>query len=120
MNKLNRRIIFMAVFFLLSACERAVNGHKTVSYLIHGEKQGVLYPLEVRQHSEDVLIQLKESAPVPDILSVDAKGRVVPFSFTTEGTMLVVPGKFDHLRLRHDGVGTVDIIRQEIAKPSTN
>lgn len=117
MNNFNKLIIpAAAALLLLAACDRAVNVNKRVPYAIEGDPHSVLYPLEVKRDSEDVRIQLKQFAPVPEVFSVDPSGRTVAFNFTVAGNTLIVPGKFDHLRLRHEGAQAIDIISVETVK----
>jgi hypothetical protein len=109
-------ILAAAALLLLAACDNAVNPNKRVPYLIKGDPHSVLYPLDVKRDSEDVRIELKESAPVPEVFSVDASGRAVAFNFTVEGNTLIVPGKFDHLRLRYKGAEAIDIVSEDTVK----
>lgn len=106
------RVIVLAVttLLLLSACDNAVRANKNVTYTIKGDTQSLIYPLAVKQDSEDVRIQMKQSAPLPEIFSIDAKGNAVAFIYTSEGDAIIVPGKFDHLQLRHAGTKPIDII----------
>lgn len=102
-----------ASLLLLSACDNAVIENKAVTYQITGDKQSLLYPLSVKRDSEDVLIELKELAQLPEIVSVDALGKEVAFNYTTEQRTLVVPNKFEHIQLRHAGTAPVDIISKQ-------
>ena len=77
----------------------------------HGHS--ALYPLVVKREGEDVHIELNQSAPVPEISSIDAMGHAMAFNFTQAGNTLTVPGKFDHLRLRHAGAAVIDIFSEE-------
>ena len=94
----------------MSACEKAVREHETATYQIQGDLNGKLYPIMVEQHSEDVFITLKESAPIPKVFSVDTKGQENVFLFKMEQNTLIIPGKFDHISLRHAGEKSVEII----------
>ena len=87
--------------------------HESVTYQIHGDLSGKLYPIIVEQHSEDVFIILKESAPIPEVFSVDTKGQEKAFLFKIEQNTLIIPGKFDHISLRHVGEKSVDIVRKK-------
>ena len=109
-NNFNRLIIMSATLLGLAACDQAVMANKSARYLIKGDPHSALYPIEVKRDGEDVRIVLHDAAPVPAIFSVDALGRAVAFHFTIKGTALIVPGKFDHLQLRHEGTGAVDIV----------
>jgi len=95
--------------FLCAACDNAVRENTKATYAVVGDKQSILYPVEVRTDSEDVRIQMKESAPTPEIFSLDASGHAEPYLFKAEGNALTVPGKFDHLQLRHPGSQAIDI-----------
>ncbi|MFI4940211.1 MAG: hypothetical protein ACHP7O_07715 [Burkholderiales bacterium] len=85
-------------------------------YAIQGDARSVLYPLSVKRDSEDVRIVLNESAPVPDIVEVDPSGRAAAFNFTVEGHTVTVPGKFDHIQLRHKGAAAIDIVSEDTVK----
>lgn len=87
--------------------------HEPVTYLIEGDVNGKLYPIIVEQHSEDVYIKLKESAPIPEVFSVDMKGKEKTYLFTVEQNTLIIPGKFEHLSLRHVGEKSVEIIQEK-------
>jgi hypothetical protein len=116
LNQFNRLIALGTVMLLLAACDKAVTMHKSVSYLIKGGQTGALYPLDVKEGNEDVRVTLKDSAPVPEIVSIDASGNEVAFNFTIEDHALIMPGKFEHLRLRHEGNESIDIFRKEAVK----
>ncbi|HEY8101078.1 MAG TPA: TrbG/VirB9 family P-type conjugative transfer protein [Burkholderiaceae bacterium] len=111
MNYFTKLIIpVLTTLSLLTACDNAVRVKKNVTYSIKGDPQNVIYPLAVKPDSEDVRIQMKESAPIPEIFSIDARENAVAFNFTTEGSTIIVPGKFDHLQLRLKGAKPIDII----------
>lgn len=115
LSQFNRLAAFVAALLLLAACDRAVRAHVDVAYRVEGNPQSALYPVEVRQDNEDVLIRLKNSAPAPEVTSIDPAGHEAAFNFAADGDRLLVPAKFDHLRLRYQG-DTVDILRKEAAK----
>lgn len=116
MTSYNKAHVVASLLLLLTACNKAVTAHAKVTYLVQGNPQSALYPVDVRQTNEDVVIQLKQSAPVPEVTSVDSEGHELAFNFETAGTGLIVPAKFSHLRLRHKGDDTTDIVRQESPK----
>ncbi|MBC7405494.1 MAG: hypothetical protein H7252_07405 [Cytophaga sp.] len=119
MKNIIKITIFMAAIVSLSACQKAVRAHENVSFRVQGDLHSALYPMHVEQRSEDVYIQLKVSAPVPEISSLDVNGNEEVFLFNIEQDMLIVPGKFDHLCLRHAGEKTIDIVRDDLyAGPS--
>jgi hypothetical protein len=101
---------------MLSACDNAVQANKRMPYAVQGDARSVLYPLSVKRDSEDVHIVLKESAPVPEVFSVDPSGRAEVFNFTIEGHTVTVPGKFDHIQLRHEGAAAIDIVSEDTVK----
>ena len=102
-----------AVLLLMAACQKALKAPVESSYLIKGNKQSRLYPLDVRQHSEDALIELKAGAPLPEIESLDAAGNNIKFNFHIVSNTIVVPGKFEHLHLHYGSDEAVDIFRQD-------
>lgn len=87
--------------------------HETVTYQIQGDLNGNLYPIMVEQHSEDVFITLKESAPIPEVFSVDTKGQEKVFLYEVKQNTLIIPGKFDHISLRHAGEKSIEIIQKK-------
>jgi hypothetical protein len=103
----------VATTLAFSACDKAVRKHETITYHIEGDANGNLYPINVEQHSEDVYIELKKSAPIPEVFSVDMKGQEKAFLFKIEQGTLIIPGKFIHLSLRHAGEKSVEIIREK-------
>ncbi len=110
-----RLIILVAMLSLLPACDKAVRSSNAISYIVKGDPHSALYPLEVKRESEDVQIEMKHSAPLPDVFSIDAGGHALVFNFKIEGNKLVVPAKFDHLQLRHGAADKVDIFRETTA-----
>lgn len=102
----------VTAMFSLCACDHAVRAHTDTRYLVEGNRESALYPKEVAQRDEDVLITLKPGTPPPEMLLVEADGRETRFPFVTEGDTLIVPGKFGHLRLRHDGDSPVDVVEK--------
>ena len=113
LNKSGKLLILSAILVLLCGCEAAVSPHKVATYHINGDPKSALYPVSVKEISEDVVIQLPESAPASDVFSVDEAGKPVAFNFTRDGSTIVVPGKFDHLVLSRQGVPTIDRLRQQ-------
>lgn len=101
---------------LLAACDNAVLMNKRASYVVKGDAHSVLYPVSVTRDSEDVHIQMRDEAPVPEVVSFDAAGRAEPFNFAVSGHMLVMPGKFDRIELRHQGDAPVDIISGDMVR----
>ena len=114
MNTFIKFIIFVAAICTLFACEKAVREPENVSFIILGDSHSALYPIEVKQHSEDVFIKMKESAPIPEISSSDGNGNEEVFLFNVEQDRLIIPGKFDRLCLRHTGEKTIEIVRGNI------
>lgn len=106
-------VLCIAAICTLSACEKAVREHETVTYQIQGDLNGNLYPIMVEQHSEDVFITLKESAPIPEVFSVDTKGQEKVFLYKVKQNTLIIPGKFDHISLRHAGEKSIEIIQKK-------
>lgn len=94
----------------LAACDNAVQMNQRTSYIVKGDAHSMLYPLSVTRDSEDVHIQMRDEAPVPEVVSFDSAGRAEPFNFAVTGHMLVMPGKFDRIELRHQGAAPIDII----------
>jgi len=114
LNRLNKWAILLAVVsMLLSGCDNAVRPNARTNYTISGDRQSMLYPLDVKTDGEDVRIQLKDKAPAPEIFSLDESGHAETFNFRSEGSTLIVPGKFDHLQLRHPGAQAVDLYRDK-------
>jgi hypothetical protein len=96
---------------LLSACGEAVRAPKVATYRIQGQPSSTLYPLSVKEMSEDVVIQLKANTQAPVAYSVDTEGKSIPFNYHVEGNTLTIPGKFDHLILTRPDASRVDIFR---------
>lgn len=111
-----RLAAIVAILLSLCACDHAVRSHIGTRYIIEGDPQSAIYPKEVEPRDEDVLITLKEGAPRPEVLLIEAGGRETRFPFATEGSMLVVPAKFGRLRLRHESDSPVDVVEQTAAK----
>ncbi len=109
---LKKRLMLVATLLLLVACQKAVQAPAEAVYAIRGNKLSPLYPVEVKQNSEDVYITLKSGAPLPEITSYDLAGNRISFNFSLVENTIVVPGKFQHLQLAHDKDDVVDIIRQ--------
>lgn len=99
----------------MTACQKAVREHEIFTYKIEGNTDSNLYPLEVSQANEDVLIKLK-TASLPEVFSIDSNGKESKFNFETEGKTLIVPAKFTHIVLRHAGDLTVGIIKEKSSK----
>ena len=98
---------------LLCACQKAVRSPETVTYLIKGDKHSAIYPLDIVSSSEDVHIHLPPAAPDPQVWAMENNGNPVQFNFSREGDTLIVPGKFEHLQLRHAPDGAIDISKIE-------
>lgn len=114
MIKKNIKVLLcIAATIAFSACEKAVRKHEMVTYQMNGDLNSKLYPILVGQHSEDVFVTLKEYAPIPEVFSVDAKGKEKAFLFKIEQNTLIIPAKFDHISLRHVGEKSVEIIREK-------
>ena len=111
-----KAFIAVATLFALVACDHAVGVHHPDAYRVEGDKSSAVYPLEVREHSEDVIIQMKPEAPVPKIVFIDAQGVESPYNFRMDGDEITIPDKFAHLSLRASGVPNVEILRNEQAK----
>lgn len=106
-------VLAAAALALLAACDNAVTVHHGAPYIIKGDRHSALYPLAVKRDGEDVRIELDAAAPVPEVLLIEASGHALAFNFTQAGKTLTVPGKFDHLSLRHAGAATIDIFSDE-------
>ena len=106
----------LAALLLLAACDHAVGVHHPDAYRIEGDKSSAMYPLEVREHSEDVIVQMKPGAPVPKIVFIDPQGVESPYNFRMDGDEITIPDKFAHLSLRASGLPNVEILRNEQAK----
>jgi len=105
-------LLTAAIFCALSGCQKAVKAPQEAAYAIRGDRQSTLYPVEVKQNSEDVFITLKPLAPLPEISSYDRAENKISFNFSLVGNTIVVPGKFEHLRLAQGNDNVIDIIRQ--------
>jgi hypothetical protein len=103
----------MAILWALCGCQKAVKAPQEAAYTIKGDRQSTLYPIKVKQNSEDVFITLKPHAPLPEISSYDRAANKISFNFSLVENTIVVPGKFEHLRLTHANDDVVDIIRQD-------
>lgn len=97
---------------MLAACQEAVRAPVDAVYTVKGNKQSLLYPLEVKQNNEDVFIKLQANAPMPKISSFDAAENKIPFNFSLVENTIVVPNKFEHLRLSHGSDDVIDITLQ--------
>ena len=115
MKSIPKPAILILSLFLLSACQKAVRDHEPLTFTIQGDAGSVLYPLEVVQQNEDVVIQLKPTAPLPTLSSRDSNGKESDYNFKSAGQTLIVPDKFDQLCLRHPGAGTIEIIRKNVS-----
>ena len=113
MTTTTKTIALISAFFLLAGCQKAVKAPVESLYRIQGSKQSPIYPVDVKQNSEDVLIQLQADAPLPEITSLDLAGNKIPFNFHIVNNTIVVPGKFAHLRLTHATDETIDILQEE-------
>ena len=113
LHHFKRLIILAAAVLPLAACDNAVTVHHDAPYIIKGDRLSALYPLAVQADGEDVHIELNAAAPVPEIFSIEASGQALAFNFTQAGNILTVPGKFDHLSLRHAGAASIDIFSDE-------
>ena len=109
LNLLPKLALIAAALCLISACQKAVKAPSESIYRIEGSKQSTLYPLEVKQNGEDVFIQLKPGAPLPEIISLDLVGNKMAFNYHFVNDTIVIPGKFEHIRLLHNGDDTIDI-----------
>jgi len=103
----------LLVLVLCTACQKAVKAPEEAVYIIKGNQSSALYPIEVKQNNEDVLITLKPHAPLPDIASLDQAENKIEFKFSLIENTIVVPGKFAHLRLTHDKDEPIDILRKD-------
>lgn len=103
----------MIALVFCTACQKAVKAPEEAVYIIKGNKSSLLYPTEVKQNNEDVLITLKPDAPLPDITSLDKAENKIEFRFSLVQNTIVVPGKFVHLRLSHDKDESIDILRKD-------
>ena len=112
MKFLKKLFLLLATASLCVACQKAVKAPVDAVYIIKGNKQSLLYPLEVKQNSEDVFITLAPNAPLPEISSYDAVNNKIAFNFSVVENTIVVPGKFEHLRLTHGNDDVIDIIRK--------
>ena len=112
MKLIPKTSIVILSLFLLGACQKAVRDPQPSTFTMKGNVDSVLYPLEVVQQNEDVLIQLKPEAPQPQLSSRDSNGKESDYNFRSAGQTLIVPDKFDQLCLRYHGIGTVEIIRK--------
>ena len=111
-NRNSQLLLVLSLLLSATACERAVGIHRPAAFVIAGDKASEIYPLEVREQSEDVVIQMKPGAPTPHIVSIDARGEESAYNFKMEGDQIVVPDKFSHLSLRHPGDSNVEISRK--------
>lgn len=109
-------LVALPALFILSACDKAVelNANQNDSYVIKGNAQSDLYPLDLKRDGEDVRIRLKKPVPTPEIVSLDPAGHALPFYFNTDGDTMIVPGKFDRIVLRRPGTEPIEIIRQSV------
>jgi hypothetical protein len=111
-NRITQLVFVVSVLVLNTACERAVGVHHPAAFVINGDHASEIYPLEVKEQSEDVIIQMKPGAPTPLIIFIDAKGEESRYNFKMEGDQIVIPDKFSRLSLRHAGDSNVEILRK--------
>jgi len=112
LSAFKKTFVLLAIAGSLVACQKAVKAPVDAVYLIKGNKQSMLYPTEVKQNSEDVFITLKPGAPMPEISSFDAAENKIQFNFSLVENTIVVPGKFERLRLSHGSDDAIEILRQ--------
>lgn len=110
---MNKLLIAAGLLLSLTACEKAVGTHHPGRFQIEGDQTSTLYPLEVKEHSEDVIIVMKPEAPIPKIVAIDAQGAESPFNFRMEGEQITIPDKFSHISLRANGAVAVEILRKQ-------
>jgi len=108
-----RLIAIICLVLSVSACQKAVSPPETTSYSISGDKNSPIYPQDILSSSEDVHIRLKTAAPDPQVWSYDSHGNPLQFNFSREADTLVIPGKFEHLQLRHGNDQLVDIVKNQ-------
>lgn len=113
MNKMLKIISLASMLIFSAGCQKAVREHEIFIYKIDGNTDSNLYPVEVSQVNEDVLIKLKNPTLTPEIFSVDPAGTESKFNFENEGKTLIVPAKFSHIILRHAGERTVGIFKEK-------
>lgn len=113
MKKILKIIALACMLAFTSACQKAVREHENFVYKIEGEADSNLYPVEVSQVNEDVLIKLKTATLTPEIFSIDSAGTESKFNFDSEGKTLIVPAKFSHIVLRHAGEPAVGIFKEK-------
>jgi len=118
LNSLPKRLILAAGagLLLLAGCDNAVRSIPHAAFIVKGDTASALYPVTVARDSEDVSITLKDTAPTPQVFSVDPAGHATEFNATINGHVLLVPGKFERLELRHDGATPVTIIDGDTVK----
>jgi len=111
-NVLKKTVMLLVSASLCVACQKAVKAPQDAVYSIKGSKQSLLFPLEVKQKGEDVFITLAPNAPLPEISSFDSAENKIPFNFSLVENTIVVPEKFEHLRLSHGKDDVIDIYRK--------
>lgn len=118
LNPLHKRLTLAAGagLLLLAGCDNAVRVVPHAAFVVKGDSASALYPVAVARDSEDVSITLKDTAPTPQVFSVDAAGHATQFNATINGHVLLVPGKFERLELRQDGAAPVTIIDGDAVK----
>lgn len=119
LNPSHKRLVLAAAgagLLLLAGCDNAVRARPHAALTVKGDPASALYPLSVARESEDVNITLKDTAPTPQVFSVDAAGHATLYNATINGHVLVVPAKFERLELRHDGATPVMIIDGDAVK----
>ncbi|CAN5792125.1 hypothetical protein BH11PSE12_BH11PSE12_02100 [soil metagenome] len=110
-------IVFSVVFF--SACEAALSPPKNSTFIVKGNINSAIYPIEVKQDGDDIYIQLKDFAPEVEMLSINFN-QVTSFNYKRVGDRLIVPAKFNNIRLHHQGDDDVDITFQAIKAKRSN
>ena len=106
----------IASMLFLNGCQKAIKAPVDAHYLIQGDVKSTIYPVDVKQNSEDVFIQLQANAPLPTIISIDATGDKIAFNYRVENNKIITPGKFTHLQMHHQHDGVIDIIKQDISQ----
>lgn len=108
---LQKIVVMLVSVVFFSACEGALSPPKNSAFIVKGNINSALYPIEVKQDGEDIYIQLKDFAPEVEISSINFN-QVTSFNYKRVGDRLIVPAKFSNIRLHHQGSEDVDIICQ--------
>jgi len=114
LKKILKIIALACLLACTTACQKAVREHENFIYKIEGNTNSNLYPVEVSQVNEDILIKLKTATVTPEIFSIDSSGAESKFNFDSEGKTLIVPAKFSHIVLRHTGEPAVGIFKEKV------